>query len=937
MAQIGAISGGQAVGPTSVLLNLNMADRDSLNIIHMNARSIPRHIVEIREILEGSLVHFCPVSETFLNSRCPPANYSVKGYNLFRNDRGKKGGGVAIYCMSKLKCFRVASSESGSPIEYLFVETRISDSKILIGAIYNPPPSTDKIKLLEGVLADLIPRYDLCAICGDLNINKLTKTPERDRLLSLLRAYRLQAIQFDPTCHSPISSSSSLIDYAIVSENAQILSSGQLGVPNISEHDLLFVSLKVKFPKLPPSVTTFRDFRNLDVAVVQEFAFSLDWDIIFGATGVDEKVEILTRNLSEVVDRCVPLRTVVSKKHGNVWYSGTLKALEVEVQRAYNLWRRTRLSDDRKIFCKLRNRFTSSKRCFQYHTISSKLSSCRNNSKLFFKQFGGLWSEDSGSGLESLPFSPDQLNSHFSQSHNAAYSLPMPGSDYMQTGSFDLRCVSADELIGAVSKVKSNARGIDGLPLSFVKLLLPLICPFLLDIFNFSIMSGVFPSAWKTAILIPIKKKTNIESPKDLRPIANYPVFSKIFEYVLKAQIDDYLSSNGFLNPLQSGFRSGHSTQSAVLKVTDDIRRALDEGKVCISSLLDYSNAFLTVNHACFIQKLYLLYGFSFTACKFLYSLLEGRSQMVCLNGEYSGLLLLLDGFAQGMILSPTFFSLHLNDMTDRISHSIPHLYADDTQLLIIQDDYTQAINDLNEDLTEVSNWSSSNGLLLNTEKSLAIYFGPQKLAPPLPPVLDGVPIAYSEVVRNLGVRVDSSLSWEPQIIHICRQIFASLSKLYKIQHMIPQDLRIKIVKTYILPFLYYGDTLFFNAKKKYLSKLSKAVNSCTRFVFDIRPRERLGDRRNILLGRSLENHLKVRVALFFFKLLSTKTPGYLYESVRISERSRNLIVPRNRTNHYNSSMFVSGARVWNNLPRHIKTVGCLVTFKRLIQLHFSN
>jgi hypothetical protein len=66
-----------------------------------------------------------------------------------------------------------------------------------------------------------------------------------------------------------------------------------------------------------------------------------------------------------------------------------------------------------------------------------------------------------------------------------------------------------------------------------------------------------------------------------------------------------------------------------------------------------------------------------------------------------------------------------------------------------------------------------------------------------------------------------------------------------------------------------YGDLLFINTHKYSLGRIERAINACTRFVFDLRRYDHLGDRRNILLGRSLKNYFNVRVAIFYYKLLT--------------------------------------------------------------------
>jgi Reverse transcriptase (RNA-dependent DNA polymerase) len=83
---------------------------------------------------------------------------------------------------------------------------------------------------------------------------------------------------------------------------------------------------------------------------------------------------------------------------------------------------------------------------------------------------------------------------------------------------------------------------------------------------------------------------------KDYRPISILLVLSKALENIMKDQIMLFCNERGLLNRFQSGFRPGHSTTTALLKITDDISMELDCRFITILALLDFSKAFDTVN-----------------------------------------------------------------------------------------------------------------------------------------------------------------------------------------------------------------------------------------------------------------------------------------------------------------------------------------------------
>ncbi|CAH1987782.1 unnamed protein product [Acanthoscelides obtectus] len=145
--------------------------------------------------------------------------------------------------------------------------------------------------------------------------------------------------------------------------------------------------------------------------------------------------------------------------------------------------------------------------------------------------------------------------------------------------------------------VKSTAIGADGISISILLYSCPIILPYLTHIFNHCLKFNVIPKIWKLAQVISIPKKSNPEDVGDLRPISILCTPSKVFEMILDARMRDFVAKNDILPENQSEFRSGHSCTTALLKVTDDIRKYIDDGNLCILILLDFSKAFDKLNH----------------------------------------------------------------------------------------------------------------------------------------------------------------------------------------------------------------------------------------------------------------------------------------------------------------------------------------------------
>ncbi len=150
------------------------------------------------------------------------------------------------------------------------------------------------------------------------------------------------------------------------------------------------------------------------------------------------------------------------------------------------------------------------------------------------------------------------------------------------------------------------------------------------------------------------------------------------------ANISIFLSQNNKLDAKQSGFRSGHSTETALLSVTEALRIAKADSKSSVLILLDLSAAFDTVNHQILLSTLSSL-DITGIPLRWFESYLTGQSFRVAWGGEVSKAHKLVTGVPQGSVLGPLLFSTYTTSLAPIIqAHGFSyHLYADDTQLYL--------------------------------------------------------------------------------------------------------------------------------------------------------------------------------------------------------------------------------------------------------------
>ena len=125
-----------------------------------------------------------------------------------------------------------------------------------------------------------------------------------------------------------------------------------------------------------------------------------------------------------------------------------------------------------------------------------------------------------------------------------------------------------------------------------------------MHIINTSIDQEIFPKQWKISRVCPIPKTDNPTSIKDYRPISVLSVLSKVYERVILNQLWSFIKTQNLYSINQSGFRKGHSTNTLLLKLRDDIRMAMNRSEVALSILIDYSKAFDSIDNRILLEKL---------------------------------------------------------------------------------------------------------------------------------------------------------------------------------------------------------------------------------------------------------------------------------------------------------------------------------------------
>ncbi|XP_044162898.1 uncharacterized protein LOC114956623 [Acropora millepora] len=251
--------------------------------------------------------------------------------------------------------------------------------------------------------------------------------------------------------------------------------------------------------------------------------------------------------------------------------------------------------------------------------------------------------------------------------------------------------------------------------------------PVLTRFINTSLKSGQFPVVWKEALVLPLLKKPGLDILfKNFRPVSNLPFVSKLTESAVYNQTHGHICKNNLYPPNQSSYRKNYSTETALLRVKNDILLNMNKQHVTLLILLDLSAAFDTVDHNVLLRRLHSKFGISGTALEWFSSYLRGRSQRVMVQGNLSQKLNLEFGVPQGSCLGPLLFTIYASKLFDVIKEHLPtvHCYADDTQPLYVSfspnksTGQSEAVNAIQHCVKDVRNWMNNDKLLLNDDKT---------------------------------------------------------------------------------------------------------------------------------------------------------------------------------------------------------------------------
>uniref|UniRef100_A0A3B1KGG3 Reverse transcriptase domain-containing protein n=1 Tax=Astyanax mexicanus TaxID=7994 RepID=A0A3B1KGG3_ASTMX len=533
---------------------------------------------------------------------------------------------------------------------------------------------------------------------------------------------------------------------------------------------------------------------------------------------------------------------------------------------------------------------------------------------------------------------------------------PMQTSNTQLKVSKPLKCfpeVTQQKVEDIIRKMRSSTCALDPFPTALVKAHIPAIGPMITKVINQSLQAGHVPVSLKTVIIRPLLKKTTLDPDvlSNYRPISNLPFLSKVLEKVVATHLQDHLKYNNLFEKFQSGFRPAHSTETALVRVTNDLLMTADSGSPSLLILLDLSAAFDTIDHGILLDRLKHI-GLTDAAFAWFQSYLTGRTEYISIGSAKSQSYALTYGVPQGSVLGPILFTLYMLPLGQIINqHGIPfHCYADDIQLYIRIDTTSSctaasfpssSTSILADCLDEIKAWMESNFLQLNGAKTEVMLIGtPHQIqsSPIASVTVSGHTTPLTTTVTNLGIKLDQQLNFESHIKHLCKISFYHLRNIAKLRPTLTVSDAEKLVHAFVSSRLDYCNALFIGLPNKSLQRLQYIQNSAARILKRVRKHEHITPVLQSLHWLPVSVRIEYKVSLLAYQCIHGNAPPYLKElltpqtssrSLR-SANSNRLLLPRTKLSTMGDRAFCSAApRLWNALPDELRAPQSIDSFKK--------
>ena len=842
----------------------------SVNFALWNAHSLRAKrrakMAAVIDLVISNHIHILAVTESWLtgdqrdNRVLADLKNALPHFDLHHIPRKKRGGGVAVLLRKGFNIVSNTSVTSFKTFEHMDLTISSKSSSIRLIVVYRPPPSKaneltkkgffEEFERLVEILSSLATPY---VIAGDFNFHMDNCDDYNAKLMSEL----LESASMVQHVSGPTHTKGHTLDLVITRDSDTLVSNVKTDSSLPSDHSAIKCELAISGPPVTCKEIRFRKVRNVNIESFKE-------DIRNSPLVTDpitDDVEALSSQfdsvLRELLDKHAPetTRCVTLRPHAP-WYDDAIRDQKRERCRCERQYLKSGLEVHKQIYkteCKKYLELIDNAKS-KHH--ESQFQNC--DQKQLFKAVDKLCS---GSSEKILPSHVDaeQLANDFATFFEDKIkkvrdkldniNLPSTPSEntYSQVSASSLlenfSEVCEDIIRDIIKKSPSSSCSQDAIPTWLLKECLGELLPSITRIVNLSFLSGIFPTSYKISHVTTLIKKANLDADclSNYRPIANLKFVSKVVERVASSQLQKYLEENDLYGKKQSAYRKCFSTETALVRVQNDILRALDHRNDVLFVLLDLSAAFDTVDHQVLLKRLRDDFGVCESALKWCASYLIGRKQSVVIGSSISRPHDMDCSVPQGSVAGRFMFTIYASPLK-RIIRSFGvdcMIYADDTQLYLLLDS-TNRDSQLQKHETcirGIKAWTAENKLLLNDAKTEVLHILSRFLKElnPIPSVCVGQEdVVPSTQVRNLGAIMDQHMTSASHVNRVCQSASLAIVKIGSIRKYIDRTTAERLVHAFVTSRLDANNSLMYGIPNASIRKLQRVQNSAVRLVLGV-------------------------------------------------------------------------------------------------------
>ena len=738
-------------------------------------------------------------------------------YTVFRVDRSqkthpldannpnkfrRKGGGVLIAVKADLAIETKEIKIIRSKAEILSVELKLSATDMIcittcyrVGTLGHAN-FCEIEKHLKSIATTK--KYKRHIIVGDFNLSQVT-WPNGRSPLELERQFvdLFDDLGLEQIITNPTHEGGNILDLLFTNSNGYIKNVTVLNKNEICSSDhygIIFKLGKAKLKFLKRKVYNFKkanwDELNRDINRVR-------WDSYLQYTDAESAWLNFKRILFQLIDKHIPIVTI-KDKGCPPWFDNDTFKLCRKKERLRAKYKQTGLAYDYLKFSQCRKQFKTlikekmnanfedemdpaivSKKFWSHLKTTSGSSRIpesvnyngrfRNNpvdqSKLFNDYFADQFSSASNYNIR-INFENDGINDiefnfrHVRKLLRRANVNKAPGPDRIH------------------GKILKNCSGSLAYPLSLI--------------YRTSYNTGLIPSEWKLANVVPVHKKGSKANVENYRPISLTCLVMKIFENIIRDELMH--KCEHLLNDNQHGFLPQRSCTTQLVTFNDSLAVSLNDNIRTDVIYFDFAKAFDSVNHDIILRKLRDKFAINGTLLKFLVNYLENRKQCVVIGGAKSGLKNVTSGVPQGSILGPLLFVIFINDMINSISLGTNiALYADDTKIWRKIENWSDH-DILQKDINNLYEWSVNNKMKFHPQKCKVLIVNMHEsnsiwdIIFPFQSYyyhLNGIDLEFTSNVLDLGIIITTKLSWRDQCLALFSKASSRLGILKRVCHFV--------------------------------------------------------------------------------------------------------------------------------------------------------